>query len=96
MEMRKFGKTILETSTVVFGGGFVGGIIIHADDDTRRKAIRMALDGRINWIDTAPIYGQGKSEEALGWLLEEVDEELMECKAIHRVVQKTCIREHTK
>ena len=38
------------------------------DDDTRRKAIRMALDGRINWIDTAPIYGQGKSEEALGWL----------------------------
>ena len=75
MEMRKFGKTNLETSAVVFGGGFVGGIIIHADDDTRRKAIRMALDGRINWIDTAPIYGQGKSEEALGWLLEEVDEE---------------------
>ncbi len=48
MEMRKFGKTILENSAVVFGGGFVGGIIIHADDDTRRKAIRMALDGRIN------------------------------------------------
>ena len=68
MEMRKFGKTNLESSAVVFGGGFVGGIIIHADDDTRRKAIRMALDGRINWIDTAPIYGQGKSEEALGWL----------------------------
>ena len=65
----------METSAVVFGGGFVGGMIINADDDTRRKAIRMALDGRINWIDTAPIYGQGKSEEALGWLLEEVDEE---------------------
>ena len=27
MEMRKFGKTNLETSAVVFGGGFVGGII---------------------------------------------------------------------
>ena len=26
MEMRKFGKTNLETSAVVFGGGFVGGI----------------------------------------------------------------------
>ena len=75
MEMRKFGKTDLETSAVVFGGGFVGGIIIHADDDTRRKAIRMALDGRINWIDTAPMYGQGKSEEALGWLLEEIDDD---------------------
>ena len=83
MEMRKFGKTNLETSAVVFGGGFVGGIIINADDDTRRKAIRMALDGRINWIDTAPIYGQGKSEEALGWLLEEVDEEPIILSLIH-------------
>ena len=32
MEMRKFGKTNMETSAVVFGGGFVGGIIINADD----------------------------------------------------------------
>ena len=27
----------------------------------------------MNWIDTAPSYGDGKSEEALGWLLKEVD-----------------------
>ena len=35
-------------------------------------AIERALDAGINWIDTAPSYGDGKSERALGWLLEDV------------------------
>ena len=72
MKTRPFGKTGLQISEVIFGGGFVGGIIIHADDDTRRNVIRMALDAGINWIDTAESYGDGKSEEALGWLLAEL------------------------
>ena len=74
MDIRNFGHTDIKTSAVVFGGGFVGGILIDADDDIRREAIRMALDGGVSWIDTAPMYGQGKSEEALGWLLKEVQE----------------------
>ena len=74
MDIRNFGNTDIKTSAVVFGGGFVGGILIHADDDTRRTAIRMALDSGVNWIDTAPMYGQGKSEKAIGWLLKEVQE----------------------
>ena len=75
MDTRNFGTTDIKASSVVFGGGFVGGIIIDADDDTRRQAIRMALDGGINWFDTAPMYGQGKSEQALGWLLAEIDDD---------------------
>jgi len=75
MKTRRFGRTGIEISELVFGGGFVGGIIIDADDDTRREAIRRALHKGINWIDTAPSYGQGKSETALGWLLGELDEQ---------------------
>jgi len=56
----------------VFGGGWVGGILIHQDDATRRAAIARALEAGINWIDTAPSYGDGQSERALGWLLEDV------------------------
>lgn len=74
MKYRPFGKTGLEVSEVIFGAGAVGGMLINADDDTRRTAIRMALDGGINWIDTAASYGNGKSEEALGWLLNEIPE----------------------
>lgn len=75
MKYREFGATGIKVSELVFGGGAVGGLLINQDNDTRRKAIRIALDAGINWIDTAPSYGQGKSEEALGWLLEEVDED---------------------
>jgi D-threo-aldose 1-dehydrogenase len=72
METRRFGRSGLQVSQVVFGAGYVGGIIVLADDDTRRRVLRRALDAGINWIDTAPLYGQGRSEEALGWLLAEV------------------------
>jgi D-threo-aldose 1-dehydrogenase len=73
MRHRAFGRTGLQVSELVFGGGFVGGILIHADDDTKLRALRCGLDGGMNWIDTAPSYGDGKSEDALGWLLKEVD-----------------------
>jgi predicted aldo/keto reductase-like oxidoreductase len=71
MNHRTFGRSGIEISEIVFGGGGVGGILIHQDDATKREAIRRALAGGINWIDTAAMYGNGKSEEALGWLLPE-------------------------
>jgi L-galactose dehydrogenase/L-glyceraldehyde 3-phosphate reductase len=71
MNHRAFGRSGLEVSEVVFGGGAVGGILVHKDDATKREAIRRALAGGMNWIDTAAQYGNGKSEEALGWILPE-------------------------
>jgi aryl-alcohol dehydrogenase-like predicted oxidoreductase len=73
---RAFGSTDLEISGLVFGAGVVGGLLIRADDDTKLEAIRRALAGGINWIDTAPAYGDGASESALGWLLREVDRDV--------------------
>jgi D-threo-aldose 1-dehydrogenase len=75
MKYRKLGKTGLEISEIIFGGGAVGGILINADDDTRRRAIRMALDVGINWIDTAASYGNGLSEKAIAWLIKELPED---------------------
>jgi len=71
MKHRTFGRSGIKVSEVVFGGGAVGGILVHKDDATKREAIRRAIAGGINWIDTAAQYGNGKSEEALGWLLPE-------------------------
>lgn len=75
MKYRPYGNTGLEISEIVFGAGAVGGILIDADDETRRTAIRRAIDAGINWIDTAASYGQGRSEEALGWLLKELSDD---------------------
>jgi aryl-alcohol dehydrogenase-like predicted oxidoreductase len=74
MRTRRLGRTGLQVSEVAFGGGYVGGLLILADDDTRRRALARAFTAGINWIDTAPLYGQGRSEEALGWLLPEFSE----------------------
>ncbi len=35
MKYREFGRTGLKVSELVFGGGAVGGILVHADDDTK-------------------------------------------------------------
>jgi D-threo-aldose 1-dehydrogenase len=73
MRRRRFGRTGIEISEIALGCGAQGGIVINPDDDTKRAAVKRALDLGINWFDTAAQYGQGKSEEALGWLLKEVD-----------------------
>src|SRR5690242_16143288 len=72
MKNRKFGRTGIQISEVVFGAGSVGGIMVHKDDDTKREALRRARAGGINWVDTAAQYGNGKSEESLGRLLPEM------------------------
>jgi D-threo-aldose 1-dehydrogenase len=74
MKYRDFGTTGKKVSQLVFGGGAVGGLLINQDDETKLKAVQRAMQAGINWIDTAPSYGQGRSEAALGWILQELDE----------------------
>jgi D-threo-aldose 1-dehydrogenase len=70
--MRKIllGRTGLAISELVFGGGVTGGILIKADEAIRYNALRHAVAAGINWIDTAPVYGNGASEETIGRHLE--------------------------
>ncbi|HWQ37417.1 MAG TPA: aldo/keto reductase [Burkholderiales bacterium] len=72
MKYRTLGRTGIEISELVFGGGWVGGVLIHQDDATKLRTLRRAMQAGINFVDTAPSYGKGKSEEALGWLLKEI------------------------
>jgi len=72
MRYRTFGRTRLRVSELVFGGGWVGGVLIHQDDATKLATLRRAMEAGINWVDTAPSYGKGQSEQALGWLLKEL------------------------
>ena len=72
MKYRTLGKTGIEVSEIVFGAGAVGGLLIRAAPATRVEAVRRALDHGINWIDTAPSYGDGQSEQNLGAILKEL------------------------
>jgi L-galactose dehydrogenase len=66
--MRKtfFGATGLEISEIALGGGTTGGILINASEAARWAALERVVAAGINWIDTAPLYGNGTSEETIG------------------------------
>ena len=72
MKTRRLGRTGLQVSELAFGGGWVGGLLIHQDEETARAALVRALEAGINLIDTAPSYGEGRSEAVLGRLLPEI------------------------
>ncbi|MFQ6030179.1 MAG: aldo/keto reductase [Dehalococcoidia bacterium] len=73
MQYRDLGATGLKISEIVFGAGAQGGIVFRGDRQNRLEAVKRALDLGINWIDTAAQYGDGESEENLGWILKELD-----------------------
>ncbi|MGA8482332.1 MAG: aldo/keto reductase [Chthoniobacterales bacterium] len=67
MKYRSLGKSGIEASVVGFGAWAIGGWMWGG---TKRNdpqgAIRAAVDHGINLIDSAPMYGYGKSEELVG------------------------------
>ena len=79
MRTRTLGGTGLEISVVGFGAWAIGGGGWEwgwgpQDDADSIAAIRRAVELGVNWIDTAPVYGFGRSEEVVGRVLEEIGE----------------------
>ena len=75
MQKRQLGDTELNLTTVGLGTWAMGGPWQFGwgpqDDNEAIAAILTALDKGINWIDTAPIYGLGHSEELVGKALKQ-------------------------
>lgn len=66
MEYRTLGRTGLRVSTLGFGCGNVGGLMIRGEPAERERALARALEWGINYFDTASMYGDGQSEQNLG------------------------------
>ena len=76
MQTRKLGYTDLELTTVGFGAWAIGGPWLYGwgpqDDDESIATLLRAMDEGINWIDTAAIYGHGRSEIVVGRALKQM------------------------
>ena len=66
MKYRRLGRTELQVSEVGFGGAGIGHVWGQTTDAECGNAVGRALDLGINFFDTSPMYGGGKSEENLG------------------------------
>jgi aryl-alcohol dehydrogenase-like predicted oxidoreductase len=64
---RRLGNTDMEITAIGLGTWAIGGRQWGPqDDEASIGAIHAAIDHGVNWIDTAPIYGSGHSEEVVG------------------------------
>lgn len=67
MEYRTLGDTDLKLSVITFGAWAAGGWMWGGNDTNDAiEAIKASYDLGVTSIDTAPIYGQGASEEIVG------------------------------
>ncbi len=67
MQYRKLGNTDLNLSTITFGAWAAGGWMWGGNESNDAiRAIEASIEHGVNAIDTAPIYGQGASEEIVG------------------------------
>lgn len=75
MQKRPLGKTGLELSLLSFGASSLGQEFRPVDITEATRAVQVALDLGMNFIDTSPYYGRGMSEVLLGLTLRDVPRE---------------------
>ncbi len=73
METRRLGKTDLDVTALSFGASSLGAEFRSVDIGEALKAVHVAIDRGMNFIDTSPYYGRGMSEVMLGQVLPELN-----------------------
>ena len=71
MNYRTLGRTGWQVSEISFGAWGIGGSWGTVQDGVSLAALRKALDLGVNFIDTADVYGDGRSEKLIGQILRE-------------------------
>jgi aryl-alcohol dehydrogenase-like predicted oxidoreductase len=76
MQYRELGRTGWKVSSVSFGAWAIGGSWGTVDDAQSLAALERAIDQGVNFIDTADVYGDGRSERLVAELRRRRSEEI--------------------
>ena len=71
MEYRQLGRTDMKVSAISFGAWAIGSTWGPVDDEESMRALHAAIDAGTNFIDTADVYGDGRSERLVARLRRE-------------------------
>jgi len=87
MNYRPLGRTGWEVSEISFGAWAIGGSWGEVDDEESLRTLHRAIDDGVNFIDTADVYGDGRSERLIAHLRAErpTDEIIVATKAGRRL-----------
>jgi len=76
MKYRLLGRTGWEVSEISFGAWAIGGMWGKQSDEESMAALHRAIDLGVNFIDTADVYGDGRSERLVAQLRRERSEKI--------------------
>src|SRR3546814_700739 len=95
-EKRRIGRTDLEVTTLGLGCASLAGILSAVPAEQARATVGHALDMGINYVDTAPQYGLGRSEHLVGDALRERRNGVVLSSKVGRLLKPVSVAEQDK
>src|SRR5258708_14783371 len=77
MQYRELGRTGWKVSDISFGAWAIGGSWGNVDDAESLAALNAAIDCGVNFVDTADVYGMGRSERLIAQLKRDRNSEIV-------------------
>lgn len=96
MQYRELGRTGYRVSEISFGAWAIGGSWGTVDDGESLKALHTAIDNGVNFIDTADVYGDGRSEKLIAQVLKERSEEIFVATKAGRRLERQTVEGYTR
>ncbi len=96
MKFRALGRTGWKVSEVSFGAWAIGGAWGDVSDEESLAALNQAIDSGINFLDTADVYGDGRSERLIAQLKKSRKEEIIVATKAGRKLPKQTVEGYSR
>jgi aryl-alcohol dehydrogenase-like predicted oxidoreductase len=96
MKYRPLGRTGWNVSEVSFGAWAIGGAWGHVSDEDAMGALHTAVDSGVNFLDTADVYGDGRSERLIARLKKERKDEIIVATKAGRKLPKQTVEGYSR
>ncbi len=96
MKYRPLGRTGWNVSEISFGAWAIGGAWGDVTDDESLRALHAAVDAGVNFIDTADVYGDGRSERLIARLKKERKDEIIVATKAGRKLPKQTVEGYSR
>jgi len=96
MQYRQLGRTGWKVSDVSFGAWAIGGAWGSVSDSDSLAALHQAIDCGVNFIDTADVYGDGRSERLIAQLKKSRKEQIVVATKAGRRLPKQTVEGYSR
>jgi aryl-alcohol dehydrogenase-like predicted oxidoreductase len=96
MNYRLLGRTGWKVSEISFGAWAIGGAWGQVSDEESQAALNQAIDSGINFLDTADVYGDGRSHRLIAQLKKSRKEEIIVATKVGRRLPKQVVEGYSR